>query len=102
MAGIVAAFLAIALYSALVPGPRPLTDADIQQGVDQALASQTPPPAFSQLVYADIAPSLVTIQTTGVDAKGKPDTGLGTGVVVDAAGDILTALHVVTGASTIK
>jgi S1-C subfamily serine protease len=100
--GIVAAFLAIALYSALFPGPRPLTQTDIHQGVDQALASETPPPAFSELVYADVAPSLVTIQTTGVDAQGKADTGLGTGVVVDAAGDILTALHVVTGANTIK
>jgi S1-C subfamily serine protease len=100
--GIVAAFLAIALYSALFPGPRPLTQTDIQQGVDQALASETPPPAFSELVYADVAPSLVTIQTTGVDTQGKADTGLGTGVVVDAAGDILTALHVVTGANTIK
>jgi S1-C subfamily serine protease len=102
VAGIVATFLAIALYGALFPAPRPLTKTDIQQGVDEALASETPPPAFSQLVYADVAPSLVTIQTTGVDAKGKADTGLGTGVVVDAAGDILTALHVVTGANTIK
>jgi S1-C subfamily serine protease len=102
VAGIVAAFLAIALYGALFPGPRPLTETDIQQGVDQALASETPPPAFSELVYAAVAPSLVTIQTTGVDAQGKADTGLGTGVVVDAAGDILTALHVVTGANTIK
>ena len=102
VAGIVAAFLAIALYSALFPGPRPLTETDIQQGVDQALASETPPPAFSELVYADVAPSLVTIQTTGVNAQGKADTGLGSGVVVDAAGDILTALHVVTGANTIK
>jgi S1-C subfamily serine protease len=102
VAGIVATFLAIALYSALFPGPRPLSATDIQQGVDEALASETPPPAFSQLVYADVAPSLVTIQTTGVDAKGKPDSGLGTGVVVDAAGDILTALHVVNAANTIK
>ncbi len=101
-AGILAAFIAILAYGLLVPAPRPLTQADIQQGVDQALASETPPPAFSQLVYAAVAPSLVTIQTTGVDAQGKADTGLGSGVVVDAAGDILTALHVVTGATTIK
>ncbi len=102
VAGIAAAFLAIVLYSAVVPGPRPLTATDIQQGVDQALASETPPPAFSELVYAAVAPSLVTIQTTGVDALGKADTGLGSGVVVDAAGDILTALHVVNGSTTIK
>jgi S1-C subfamily serine protease len=102
IAGIVAAFLALALYSALVPGLRPLTQSDIQQGVDQALASETPAPAFSQLVYAAVAPSLVTIQTTGVDVHGKAFSGLGTGVVVDAGGDILTALHVVSRADTIQ
>jgi S1-C subfamily serine protease len=100
-AGILAAFIAILVYGLVFPAPRQLTQADIQQGVDEALASVTPPPAFSQLAYADVAPSLVTIQTTGVDAQGKADVGLGTGVVVDAAGDILTALHVVTGANTI-
>ena len=34
--------------------------------------------------------------------RARPIQGLGTGVVVDAAGDILTALHVVTGATSIK
>jgi len=102
VAGVAAAFVAVALYGVLVPAPRALTQADIQQGVDQALASQTPPPAFSQLVFADVAPSLVAIQTQGVDSTGKAETGMGTGVVVDAGGDILTALHVVTGATEIK
>ena len=37
-----------------------------------------------------------------VDAKGKPEHDLGTGVVVDTAGDVLTALHVVAGATSIK
>ena len=95
-------FLAIMLYSALFPGPKPLTSADVQQGVQEALASATPGPAFSQLVYADVAPSLVAIQTTSLDAQSKAQSGLGTGVVVDAGGDILTALHVVTGATSIK
>jgi S1-C subfamily serine protease len=102
VAGILAAFVAIALYGAFFPGPRQLTPTDVQDDVAQALASQTPGPAFSQLVYADVEPSLVAIQTEGVDAKGKAEQGLGTGVVVDAAGDILTALHVVTGATSIK
>ena len=102
LAGVLATFLAIMLYSALFPGPKPLTSADVQQGVQEALASATPGPAFSQLVYADIAPSLVAIQTTSLDAQSKAQSGLGTGVVVDAGGDILTALHVVTGATSIK
>ena len=100
--GILAAFIAILVYGLVFPAPRQLTQTDIQAGVDQALASETPPPPFSQLVYADVAPSLVAIQTTGVDAQGKAVSGLGTGVVVDAGGDILTALHVVNGASTIQ
>ncbi|HLY15425.1 MAG TPA: trypsin-like peptidase domain-containing protein [Candidatus Limnocylindrales bacterium] len=101
-AGILAAFIAILVYGFVFPLPRQLTQADIQSGVDQALASETPPPPFSELVYDAVAPSLVTIQTTGVDAQGKAVNGLGSGVVVDAGGDILTALHVVTGATTIK
>ncbi len=100
--GVLATFLAIMLYSALFPGSKPLTSADVQQGVQEALASATPGPAFSQLVYADVAPSLVAVQTTSLDAQGKAQSGLGTGVVVDAGGDILTALHVVTGATSIK
>jgi S1-C subfamily serine protease len=101
-AGVLAAFIAILLHGLFFPGPQQLTQAEVQHSVVQALASETPGPAFSQLVYADVAPSLVAIQTDGVDAQGKPQQGLGTGVVVDAGGDILTALHVVTGATSIK
>ena len=39
-------------------------DADIQTTVDQTLASQTPPPADSLLVYAAAQPSLVLIEAT--------------------------------------
>jgi S1-C subfamily serine protease len=49
-----------------------------------------------------VQPSLVLIEVDSLDAKGKTQHGLGTGVVVDMAGDILTALHVVDGATTIK
>lgn len=101
-AGVLAAFIAISLHGALFPGPHQLTQTDVHDSVAQALASQTPGPAFSQLVYADVQPSLVLIESDSADAQGKPQHGLGTGVVVDAAGDILTALHVVAGATSIK
>jgi S1-C subfamily serine protease len=100
--GLLAAFLAIALYGAFFPGPHQLTPADVKDNIASALASVTPAPARSQLVYAAIQPSLVIIESDSVDAKGKAQTGLGTGVVVDMAGDILTALHVVDKATTIK
>lgn len=101
-AGILAAFIAITLYVVLFPGPHQLTPSDVKQDIASALASVTPPPARSQLVYAAIQPSLVLIEADSVDAKGKPAHGLGTGVVVTAAGDVLTALHVVAGATSIK
>jgi S1-C subfamily serine protease len=99
--GILAAFIAVALYGAFFPGPRPLTQRDVNVSVASALASQTPPPAFSQLVYQEIQPALVLIETDSTTTKGVAEHGLGTGVVVDASGAILTALHVVDGASTI-
>jgi S1-C subfamily serine protease len=99
--GIVAALAAVYLYTLLVPAPPPLTERDIQQSVNQALASQTPGPALSQLAYEAVRPSLVLIQTDGPAQSGPTAHGLGSGVVVDAAGDILTALHVVADASAI-
>lgn len=100
--GVLAAFIAISLHAVLFPAPPQLTPTDVHDSVAQALASQTPAPAFSQLVYAAVQPSLVLIETDSSDAKGKPQHGLGTGVVIDAAGEILTALHVVADATSIK
>ena len=61
--GVAAALLATALYGVLVPGPHQLTQGDVTDSVARALASQTPAPATSQLVYDAIRPSLVLIQT---------------------------------------
>ena len=106
--GVAAALLAVALYGVAVPGPRPLTRQDVNQSIASALASQTPAPAFSQRVYQAVQPSLVLIETQGASPAPSPsgtltaDSGLGSGVVVDTAGDILTCLHVVAGATSIQ
>jgi S1-C subfamily serine protease len=102
-----ATFLAIAIYGSLNPAQPPLTRGDVTNAVTEVLASQTPAPAFSEAVFAVIRPSLVMIQTEiqeAPDEQGTDDTapGLGTGVVVDLSGQILTALHVVEGASSIE
>nr|MDQ2998945.1 trypsin-like peptidase domain-containing protein [Chloroflexota bacterium] len=47
-------------------------------------------------------PSFVLIQRRGLGANGAQDNGLGSGVVIDDRGDILTSLHVVAGASDIQ
>ena len=107
--GIVAALLAILIYRAAVPGPAPLSSRDVTDSIDRALASQTPAPALSEAAFAAIQPSVVLIQTDGgvpssssPSPSGDPHGTLGTGVIIDDAGDILTSLHVVDDATSIK
>ena len=89
--------VALLLYDVLAPGTPPLTQGDVNDSIAKALASVTPPPAYSQVVYQAVEPSLVLIETTAPKASG--ETGAGTGSAAASsstrAGDILTALHVV-------
>jgi S1-C subfamily serine protease len=101
-AGVFAALVALLLYNILFPGPPQLTAGEVNDTVAQALASATPPPALGVGVYQAIQPSLVLIQTKIPNASGKEEDALGSGVVIDDSGDILTALHVVAGASDIQ
>lgn len=99
--GVAAALVALLLFRLLYPPAASLTTRDVNATIMEAMASATPPPAFSERVYQAILPSLVFIQTEGngegsSDAKSKREYGVGSGVVVDDAGDILTAMHVVT------
>ncbi len=111
--GVLAAFVALLLYGAAFPGSKPLTQQDVTHDVSQALASQTPGPALSELAYQAIAASVVVVQTQGPGSAASPGTSanpgtmtadgnLGSGVVVDASGDILTCLHVVANATSIQ
>ncbi len=102
LSGVLAALLALFLYNTLFPGTRPLTQSEVNAVVSSALASATPRPAYSTQVYQIIQPSLVWIESDSVDANGERHSGLGTGVIVDRMGNILTSLHVVDGATRIK
>lgn len=101
-AGMVVALLAVLLYTYFVPSPRPLTQEQVDERVMQAMASATPPPAHSALVYQAILPSLVFIQTERNDPETDDNVGVGSGVVVNEVGDILTAFHVVEDAVEIE
>ncbi len=94
------------LFGLLNPQRPPLTQQNVDDAIANALASQTPPPAFSQVVYQAVQPSLVLIRTDGLSdpdaTDGDEGDGLGSGVVVNLDGDILTSLHVVDGASSIE
>lgn len=61
-----------------------------------ASPSSTAPPTVNQ-VYTALAPSIVSI--TSVSKAGSAS---GTGVVVNADGNVLTALHVVDGATAVQ
>ena len=81
----IAALLAplLLLAVALAPVPR----------AEDARPSPTPTPLISE-VYAKVAPSVVQIRTIKPDGTS---IDAGSGVIIDEAGDILTALHVVQG-----
>jgi S1-C subfamily serine protease len=100
--GIVAALVAVALYGAFNPGQPALTQSDVNLTIARALASQTPGPPPSELAYAAVQPSLVLIQTSSPGDSSASAGGLGSGVVVDSSGAILTALHVVDTAASIQ
>src|SRR5215467_11198724 len=96
----VAAVLVIAIVAAIViyqwtsdgptrPSPR---------------AAPSPSPSASKLpttaeIFDAVAPSVVSIVAVAPGKSGREDSG--TGIVVNADGTILTALHVVKGAGTI-
>jgi len=92
---------AVLLAGIVLPKTPVLTPSDVDQRVAQALASVTPAPATSELVYRAVAPSLVLIETMGPGQTSSDEGGIGSGVVVDLQGDILTSLHVLAGATKI-
>ncbi|WP_295696072.1 trypsin-like peptidase domain-containing protein [Lapillicoccus sp.] len=92
-------------YARRDPGPRPLTQQDVTASIkkaqqDQARAAAAAP-ADATLAYASIQPSLVLI-TTDRSTATVSETSTGAGVIVNADGTILTALHVVARARSIK
>jgi S1-C subfamily serine protease len=100
--GVLATLVALLLHSLLFPSPPQLTAQDVNTVVAQAMATATPPPAFSARAYQVIQPSLVLIQTQSRDSNGKVEDSIGSGVIIDDRGDILTSLHVVADASDIQ
>ncbi|GAB4567297.1 MAG: hypothetical protein Fur0017_07830 [Anaerolineales bacterium] len=96
--GVFASFLAFFLYNLVIVQPNQLSADDVRASVASALGSATPPPAYSAQVYEVIRPSLVLIQTEKLRQDHEAGFGLGSGVVVDAFGDILTSLHVIADA----
>lgn len=98
--GVLAALLALLLYNFVFPANQ-LSKSEVNDAIASALASATPRSAPSVQVYQIIQPSLVLIQTESVGKNGEVEKSLGSGVIVNDFGEILTSLHVVAGATKI-
>ena len=103
------ALLALGSWWLVTPAPAPLSQADVdqavQRGIEQAQQQERNTPPDATTAYETIGPSLVTVSTLRPDAAAGPggvDIGLGSGVVINAEGAVLTALHVVDGAAQIR
>ena len=107
-AAVVAVLLAVGLWWLNAARPAPLTSADVaqevQRGLAQAKQEERNAPPDATTAYQMISPSLVTVtsQRPGVGARAATTESLGSGVVINARGAVLTALHVVDGASQIQ
>lgn len=102
VSGVAAALVALLIYQALTPAPHQLTTREVKESIAQAFASTTPLPAFSERVYRVIQPSLVLIEAQSTGADGKVEHSVGSGVIINDQGDILTSLHVVTQSTDIQ
>ena len=100
--GLLALLLGSNLWVSLQQNPRKLTQEDINAAVLKTLETTQFPSAAAK-AYETILPSVVRVVGLGKDEDGKEnERSVGTGVVIVDKGIILTNLHVVRGAESIK
>jgi S1-C subfamily serine protease len=102
----VCAVLALVFWRLSREGPAPLTRADVdravQAGIDKARADRRNAPPDAATAYRTILPSLVSVTAAQTVTAGAGMTELGAGVVINADGAVLTALHVVRSGGQIR
>ena len=100
----IAALAGVALQHGLATPPRALTLEDIDAAVLRTLETQ-PLPSQAARAWEVIRPSVVRVRRLGPPGRNgaaAEDIGVGSGVVVLDSGLILTNLHVVAGADSVK
>jgi S1-C subfamily serine protease len=105
-AALAVVLVAVLLWRAADSGPAALTRADVerqvQQRLEQAERDRRAAPPEAATAYQTILPSLVTVTSEGKTEAAQGTVSMGAGVVVNADGSILTALHVVDGAQRVR
>jgi S1-C subfamily serine protease len=92
--------LAIFAYAKIQEPQRVLTQKDIDNAVLHTLETKSLPSASARAA-AIIRPSVVRVTRKGKN-EDDPDVGVGTGVIIQEDGTILTNLHVVAGADRVE
>lgn len=99
---LLAALLAASVWQAGALGPKALTQKDIDAAVLRTLTTQNLPSRAARAAEK-IRPAVVRVMSYGKNSEGKDvEQGVGTGVVITDKGIILTNLHVVQSARSIK
>lgn len=103
LGSVLSALLVVGLYALLVPRPREYTQRDIDLAVQSSLVNMPPGPSAASRAYAIIRPSVVRVNQLEKekDSDELAVKGVGTGVIIDDNGTILTNLHVVDGAERV-
>ncbi len=103
LGSVLSALVVIGLYALLVPRPHVYTQHDIDQAVLSSLSNMPPGPSAASRAYAVIRPSVVRVSQLEKekDSDELAVKGVGTGVIIDENGTILTNLHVVDGAERV-
>ena len=96
VSGVFATLIALILFSFLFPNNH-MTQSEVRDVVDSVLASATPRTPDAVLVYENMKYSIVLIEV-----KGEDGDGLGTGVIIDDQGNILTSNHIISDSSNIS
>jgi len=99
LAGAALAAALVVTHAALTPPPQPVTQDDIDQAVLRTLESK-PLPSPAVKAYQAVRSSIVRVRATLEDDSAHGATG--SGVVIVDKGVILTSLHVVSGASSVR
>jgi len=82
--------------------PRKLTQRDIDSAVLHTLEKQPMAPSRAAVAYDIIRPSVVRVNQVGLEDSEDTEKAVGTGVVIEESGTILTNIHVVAGAERIS
>jgi S1-C subfamily serine protease len=102
LTGAMLALLAVFAYAVTNPAPPTLAQKDIDAAVRRSL-KKIPHQSHAAVAYEAVKNSVVRVRSLGDECDKDKDAerGVGTGVVVNENGTILTNLHVVAGAHRI-